>query len=196
MTYLKSLFSQAFLAAALLAGAGAANAGAVYHVDIKTAGFDTSGGDTAYLEMYFAPFGSADPLTATLSKLQGAFLEEPTLNQVTVGPDGTLRFMSDFATDYLRLFKLGQDISFDISFDGLPSDIGTASFSADLIKGDYSDYLSHAVTFTLQSDSIGYVTDPGVASVGPAAADVPEPSAAALVLIGLMMAGAVARRRA
>jgi hypothetical protein len=195
MTHLKSLFSHALLAAALLTGAGMASAGAVYHVDIKTAGFDNGGSDTAYLDMYFAPQGAADPLNAVLTGLHGDFTGEPSMSLVTAGPNGALSFASDYRSDYLREFKLGKNISFDISFDGLPSDGASAGFSADIINGGFSDYLSHAVTFTLLSDSTSYATDAGVATVGPAAV-VPEPSAAALVLIGLMMAGAAARRRA
>jgi hypothetical protein len=196
MTHLKSFISHALMAAALLTGAGMASAAAIYHVDIKTSGFDNGGSDTAYLDMYFAPQGIVDPLTATLTRLKGDFVDAPALSGVSIGPNGALTFVNDFGTDYFRTIKLGTDISFDISFDGLPSDGASAAFSADIINGDFSDYLSHAVTFTLVADSTTYVTDPGVATVGPAAADVPEPSAAALVLIGLMMAGAVARRRA
>jgi hypothetical protein len=195
MTNLKSLFSHAFLAAALLTGAGMASAGAIYHVDIKTAGFDNDGSDAAYLDMYFAPFGSVDPVTATVTGLHGDFTGAPTSTGVTVGANGALTFTNDYSTDYLRTFKLGSDISFDISFDGLPSDAGATGFFADIINADFSRYLSNAVSFTLLPDSTDIALDGAVASVGPAAA-VPEPSAAALVLIGLMMAGAVARRRA
>ncbi|ALK96352.1 hypothetical protein AB595_05615 [Massilia sp. WF1] len=195
MKNLTSLFSHAFLAAALLTGAGMASAAAVYHVDIKTSGFDTTGSDTGYLDMYFAPFGSVDPVTATVTGLKGDFTGGPMSSGVTIGSNGALSFANDFSTDYLRTFKLGSDISFDISFDGLPSATGTAGFSADIINADYSAYLSNAVTFTLTSDGVGVASDAAITSVGQAAA-VPEPSAAALVLIGLAMAGAVARRRA
>jgi hypothetical protein len=51
------------------------------------------------------------------------------------------------------------------------------------------------VHFTLQPESMTLSVQEAYATVGPAAA-VPEPSAALLVLIGLMMAAAVARRRA
>lgn len=195
MTHFKSLLAQSLLAVGLLTGAALANAGAIYHVDIDTTQFATGGATTGYLDLYFIPFVAADALTATVSNLHGGFLGAPMSTNVTAGADGSLVFLNDIATDYAQQFTLGQTISFDISFDGMVSDAGSAGFGADIINGDFSDYLSRAVSFTLLPDAAPtIVTDAGIGSVQLAAA-VPEPSMLLSLFTGLGLMGLTLRRR-
>jgi hypothetical protein len=195
MTNIQSLFSRALLAAALLSGAGIASAGAIYHVDINTATLADAGNGTGYLDLFFIPFGTADLLTATVTNLHGDFVGMPTSTNVTAGADGSLTFLSDLSTDFQQQVTLGKTVSFDISFSGLPSGLGTAGFGADFINADYSAYLSNAVLFTLRSDGASYATDPGVASVLESA-DVPEPSTLLGLFTGIGLMGLSLRRRA
>lgn len=195
MNNLKSLISQALLGMALLGGAGMASAGATYHVDIDTTGFGAGG--TAYLDLNFASFGTADPLTATVTHLQGGFLGAPDAANVGIGANGALTFTSALASDYFQQILLGQGISFDVSFDGMPSEGASAGFHADLLNADLSgDYLSNAVTFTLQPGTAPtYVTDAGVATVQVASAAVPEPSMLLSMATGIGLLGLSLRRR-
>jgi hypothetical protein len=192
MTHFKSLLSQALVAGALLAGAGLAHA-STYHVDIKTSGLDS--GSTGYLDMVFASFGSADPVTATLSNLQGGFLGAPELTNLTVDANGSLHFVGALSSDYFQQIMLGQDISFDVSFGGALSDVSSAGFSADILNADLSAYLSNAVAFTLLPDTaVTYVTDANVATVS-ATAEVPEPSMLLSMFTGIGLLGLTLRRR-
>lgn len=194
MNNLKSLISQALLGMALLGGAGMASAGATYHVDIDTAGFGAGG--TAYLDLNFASFGTADSLTATVTHLQGGFLGAPDAANVGIGANGALTFTSALASDYFQQILLGQGISFDVSFDGMPSEGASAGFHADLLNADLSDYLSNAVTFTLQPGAAPtYVTQAGVATVQAASAAVPEPSMLLSMATGIGLLGLSLRRR-
>lgn len=193
MNNLKSLISQALLGLALLGGAGMASAGATYHVDIDTAGF---GAGTGYLDLNFASFGTADPLMATVTHLTGGFLGTPELANVGVGANGALTFTSALASDYFQQILLGQDISFDISFDGMPSEGAAAGFAADLLNADQSDYLSNAVAFTLLPGvAPTWETAAGVGSVQAASAAVPEPSMLLSMATGLGLLGLTLRRR-
>lgn len=195
MTHLNKLFARTLVAAALLGAVGAASADVMYHVDINTAGFATGGATTGYLDLSFAGAGALDVLTATVSHLQGDFFNLPQLSDVGVNPDGSLLFDSSLFSDFYAQIGLGQVISFDVSFSGMPPDAGSANFAADLLNGDGSAYLSNAVSFALMPDSAPtVVTDAGVGSVQLAAA-VPEPSMLLSLFTGLGLMGLTLRRR-
>lgn len=195
MTHLNQLFARTLVAAALLGAIGSASADVMYHVDINTAGFATGGATTGFLDLSFASAGTIDALTATVSHLQGTFFNLPQLSNVGVKADGSLLFDSSLASDFYAQIGLGQVISFDVSFSGMPSDGGAAGFAADLINGDESAYLSNAVAFTLMPDSAPtVVTDAGVGSAQLAAA-VPEPSMLLSLFTGLGLMGLTLRRR-
>jgi hypothetical protein len=194
MYNLKYLISQALLGMALLGGAGMASAGATYHVDIDTTGF--AAGGTGYLDLNFASFGTADPLTATVTHLQGGFLGNPDTANVGIGANGALTFTSALASDYFQQILLGRGISFDISFEGMPSEGASAGFTADLLNGDQTDYLARAVAFALQPGAAPtYETVAGVATVQAASTAVPEPSILLSMATGIGMLGLLLRRR-
>lgn len=192
MTIFKHLFSRAALAFALLAGMGAAWAGPSYHVTLDTS---ASSGD-GYLQLDFLAFGNVDPLTATLTNLQGAFTGTPDLANVTSGANGSLTFSNDAFSEFFQSLMLGGQFSFDLSFGGTPAGSGTTGFTASLLNGA-GDYLSfNAVQIGLNADGVTVATVP-LASVTPAAvgADVPEPADWALVMSGLGLMGFALRRR-
>jgi hypothetical protein len=193
MNFAKSLFSRALLAAALVTGAGAAVAGPVYHVDIDTASFQDLG--TGFLDMTFLPGVESSPATATVSHLSGNFGDVLDMSAGVSGSvDGQVVFDNTQLADLFRSIKLGGHFGFDISFSGPDSGIGGTDFDVSLYD-ETSLLAASLVHFVLQPGSVTVSFQEDYATVGPAA-DVPEPSAALLVLIGLVMAGAVARRRA
>jgi len=196
MNFAKSLFSRALLATALVTGAGAAVAGPVYHVDIDTASFQDLG--TGFLDMTFLPGLEIDPATATVSHITGNYGDYLDMSApgVSGSVDGKVVFDNSQFADLFRSINLGGHFGFDITFSGPDSGIGGTDFDVSLYDDTGMNLLvASLVHFTLQPGNVKVSVQDDYATVGPAAA-VPEPSAALLVLVGLMMAGLVARRRA
>jgi hypothetical protein len=195
MNFAKSLLSRAMLAAALAAGAGAAVAGPTYHVEIDTKSFADLG--TGYLDLSFLPLIESGPATATVTHLEGDFGDyaDTSAPGLSGALDGKLVFDNAMYADLFRSIKLGGSFSFDLSFDGPYTGIGGTDFDVSVFNEAYDYLLASAVHVGLRPDSVTLAAVEGYASISEVSADVPEPSAAALVLIGLMMAGAAARRR-
>jgi hypothetical protein len=199
MNFAKSLFSRALLAAALAAGplvtgAGSAAAIPVYHVDIDTASFKDHG--TGYLDLSFLAGGVSGPATATVSHLTGDFGTYMEISPGVSGSvDGQVVFDNTLWADLFREIKLGGHFGFDVAFNGPTEGFGGTDFDVSLYDETGFNFLpggSSVAHFALKTDDFQVSVNADLAS----ATAVPEPSAAALVLIGLMMAGAVARRRA
>jgi hypothetical protein len=195
MNLAKSLLSRALLASALLSGAGAAVAGPVYHVDIDTSSFKDLG--TGFLDMTFLPGLESGPATATISHLSGDYGDYLDMSAGVSGSvDGEVVFDNTQFADLFRSIALGGHFGFDLGFSGPDSGMGGTDFDVSLYDDSgMNPLVASLVHFTLQPESVTLSVQEAYATVGPAAA-VPEPSAALLVLIGLMMAAAVARRRA
>jgi hypothetical protein len=193
MTILKSLFSRALLAVALASSAGLAAAGPLYHVDLDLTAFSGTGN----LDMQFLSSGDYMPATATLTGFNQYFNDNGDKTPLTVEgsvQEGKVTFSNNDWADLFQSVNLGNHVGFDISFTGPDSGLSGSAFTIDLWN-DVGDALlveEHLLQISVHPGDITYEPSQ-YAGFGPAAA-VPEPSAAMLVLIGLAMAGAVARR--
>ena len=185
MMNLKTFFSRALLALSLLAGA--ATASPIYHVALDTAG--TSG--DGYMQIDFLPFATNDVLTATISGLDGAFTGTPFLDNV-VQSGGTCTFSSDAFSEFFQSITLGGKFGFDVTFGGVPTDGGSTGLSVSLLDsvGDYLAFQTVQISLVAGEAPIVAV-DPGVATVNP----MPEPADWAIVATGLVLLGAMQRRR-
>jgi hypothetical protein len=195
MNILKSLLSRALLAVALATGAGAAAAGPLYHVDLDLTKFAGLGN----LDIQFVSAGQFSPATATLSGFNAYFNEyaEKTASVTGSVKEGKIVFDNSGWADLFQSISLGQHLGFDISFDGPDSGLNGTAFTIDLWDQDGMNQLfdPHLLQVILHPGEM-LVEASKYASLTEKTAAVPEPSAAMLVLIGLMMAGAASRRRA
>jgi hypothetical protein len=185
MTNLKTLFSRALLALSLLAGA--AGASPVYHVALDTNG---TGGD-GYMQIDFLGFGTSDVLTATISNLDGAFTGTPLLDNV-VQSGGAYTFSNDAFSEFFQSITLGGTFGFDVTFGGAPTDGGSVGLSVSLMDslGDYLSFQAAQISL-VAGEPAQIAADPAFATVNP----VPEPADWAIVLTGLVLLGAMQRRR-
>jgi hypothetical protein len=189
MTNLKTLLIfplfRALLALAMLTGA--AHASPIYHVALDTTG---TSGDGA-MQIDFLAFGTSDVLTATISGLDGAFTGTPDLDNV-IQSGGTYTLKSDAFSEFFQTILLGGKFGFDVTFGGVPSDPGSTGLSVSLLDG-MGDYLAfQAAQISLVAGMpAAVVADPAFATVNP----VPEPAAWMLVATGLVLLGALQRRR-
>jgi len=186
MMNLKTFFSRALLALSLLAGA--ASASPIYHVALDTTG---KGGD-GFVQIDFLPFGTSDVLTATISGLDGAFTGTPALDNV-VQSGNAFTFSSDAFSEFFQSITLGGQFGFDVTFGGMATDGGSTGLSVSLLDsvGDYLAFQAVQISLVAGEPPVVAV-DGGVAAVNP----VPEPAAWMLVATGLILLGALQRRRA
>jgi hypothetical protein len=185
MTNLNTFFSRALLALSLLAGS--ATASPVYHVALDTTGTTGDG----YMQIDFLPFATSDVLTATISGLDGAFTGTPALDNV-VQSGGAYTFSSDAFSEFFQSITLGGKFGFDVTFGGVPTDGGSTGLSVSLLDsvGDYLAFQAVQISLVAGEAPV-VVVDPGVAAVNP----VPEPADWLIVATGLVLLGAVQRRR-
>ncbi|WP_075795317.1 NF038129 family PEP-CTERM protein [Massilia putida] len=178
--------SRALLALYLLAGA--ATASPVYHVALDTAG--TSG--DGFMQIDFLPFGTTDVLTATISGLDGAFTGTPDLVNVTQS-GGAFTFSSDAFSEFFQSILLGGTFGFDVTFGGVPVNPGSTGLTVSLLDsaGGYLSFNAAQISL-VAGEPPAVVVDPAFAAVNP----VPEPADWLLVATGLMLLGAMRRRRA
>ena len=185
MMNLKNVFSHALLALSLLAGA--ATASPVYHVALDTTG--TSG--DGFMQIDFLPFATSDVLTATISGLDGAFTGTPSLDNV-VQSGNTFTLKSDAFSEFFQSILLGGKFGFDVTFGGVPTDGGSTGLSVSLLDsvGNYLAFPAAQISLVAGMPP-AVAADPAFAAVNP----VPEPADWLLVATGLLLLGAMQRRR-
>lgn len=204
MFNIQTLLRQAILALVLCGASLAAQADVIpssFRVTLNSAGLP----DATFLDMSFASFGGAAEATANVSNLQGAFgAVDSSTDGVASLPDGVFT-ISNQGTNYLTFnITPGGSFSFDVAFNGaFLTEIGnfTSFFSAALLDsgymplvGEYGDAIfsinqlgeTGAAAISFETSAIGAVAP---------ATQVPEPSELLLMLTGLALVGAMARRR-
>ena len=186
MNRIKQLFAQLLVAAGILGTAGAASAVPTYQVTIDTAPLGTG---QAFLGLYLLGLADATEATATVANLAGAFIGPALLDgSVTAGPSGRYVFSSaGGGGDFVQAIQLGGTFKFDVDFmlgaGNVGSTFGWALFDDTHylgVDGDLGD-------FNLVPDAAPGAQLQLVTSGSPLlqVARIPEPSAAALVLLAL-----------
>lgn len=205
-SYVSPALRRCALALALMAAAGLASAQSM-HVVLDTSGLGSSSG---WLDLQFNPASvpavAASALVDHLSGFDGA--SAPQLNGGVQAQAGGFLFAN--STDWNDLFHavhLGGQVSFDVSFNGLPDPSPAAIpslFSVSLYGADGVSQLGHpdangsllSLSWNPAASGAGQVgvsvVDAGVASVSA----VPEPSAWLMLGAGLALLGVAQRRRA
>lgn len=194
MFNVKNLLARALMALSLVAGAAAASP--VYHVDVDTSAL---AGTSGYLDFLIIGQGDTATTMATLSHFSGDFSGDVYTDNTIGSTAGASVGSAGSWNEFALWANFGGMFSFDVSFEQAADDIAGALFEVALLDAGFG-YLAPTdgdiAQFDLRpGESIGLLGS-DFATISEASADVPEPSAAALVLIGLMMAGAVVRRRA
>ena len=208
MTNFTTTIRSALLALALAGSTALASADTLpsYHVVINS----TSMAGDGWLDMEFSPAnGASAGASATLSHFSGNFGSIAEMTGDVAGTVGTTITLGN-STSYNDLFRslvLGGSFSFDVSFGGAYANTagdGT-TLSVGLMNSDASGYLGNPAGSLIQFDltpmqgstpgSIGLTNMASdITTVGPVTA-VPEPTEYLMMLAGLGLVGALARRR-
>jgi len=202
---LRHLLRHSLLALALAGTAALAQADTTYHASIDTHAFSGTG----WLDFALIPGQlPAAGASVTLSNFSGAFGSEFSLEGDAGGSlaSGFTLGNASFFNDLFHAVTLGGNFSFDITiggaFETTPGTVGT-TLGIGLLAGDQFTYLGNPDGNLFQFEltpmlgqSPGRIDLSVLAGSVATVSAVPEPSQYALLIGGLAMLGAAARRRA
>jgi hypothetical protein len=197
MSIFKNLFSRVVLALALSGAAGAALAVPVtYHVNVDTTSLSGQG----LLDLAFIGAGSAETATAVLTNFTGSFGGVyDSFGAISGNVASSVMFANTAGDNYLtQVVNFGGMFGFDVMFDFLEADQGT-SFAVNAYLPEFSGYAFGERNLVVASLNPGATVTllalTPFASIAAITADVPEPNQWMLMLTGLLLLGAMARRR-
>ena len=196
MISMTSLFSRVVLALTLATGAAAAVAEPVsYHVTFDTSAYSGDG----YIDLGFGGLDSAAAGTAVVSNFTGDVTEITSVIGIVSGDLlGTATFVGADSGDLAQLIHLGGAFGFDVAFDYASTGTGLV-FAMSLLDTSFNSLTSG--NFFGQIDlapGVGAtfsVNDTFAAITPTTAAAIPEPAAWLLMATGLLLMGAMVRRR-
>jgi len=193
MTTFTSLLSRLVLALSLASGAGAALAvPTTYHVNVDTTALSGSG----YLDMSFMGF-DAGAATAVVSNFTGNASGAPDVfGPITGNLASTVTFQGSTYNYLDQLVQFGGLFGFDILFDfaatGAPTTFAVSLYDIDF---SYVGLPGPIATFEVVPGAGVLLSAANAFGNISTAAAVPEPGQWLLMLTGLLLLGAMARRR-
>jgi hypothetical protein len=184
----KYFLARLLLAGAMLCACGQAAATPIYRVDIDTASLGTG---PAFLNLYFLGLNGATGASATVSNLAGAFDGNSQLSGAVSGsaPGPFVFSNADGINELVQAIHLGGKFSFDVSFAMQSGSTGTTFGWALFDSVQYLGANGDLGNLFLEPGApaggqITFTTANSLSSVSM----IPEPSTAALMLLGMLAA--------